>query len=70
MLSLRVIMVFNDNLDPDNDEMVIFWIGSGVSPQLLQDLFGTDDFISLDTRMVCSPFTLLLISDISLYDCI
>ena len=41
----------------DNDEMVIFWIGSGASPQLLQDLFGTDDFMSIVTRMVWHPLT-------------
>ncbi|KAJ3571790.1 hypothetical protein NP233_g3515 [Leucocoprinus birnbaumii] len=35
----------------DNDEMVIFWVGSGASPQLLLDLFGTDDFMSIDTRV-------------------
>jgi len=39
----------------DNDEMVVFWIGSGASPQLLQDLFGVDDFMSIDTRMVWNP---------------
>jgi len=36
----------------DNDEIVVFWIGSGASPQLLQDLFGVDDFMLIDTRMV------------------
>ena len=41
----------------DNDEIVVFWIGSGASPQLLQDLFGVDDFMSIDTRMVWNPPT-------------
>ncbi|KAF5357009.1 hypothetical protein D9756_006489 [Leucocoprinus leucothites] len=35
----------------DNDEIAIFWVGSGASPQLLLDLFDTDDFMSIDTRM-------------------
>ncbi|KAF9442321.1 beta-sandwich domain of Sec23/24 [Macrolepiota fuliginosa MF-IS2] len=39
----------------DNEEILIFWVGSGVSPQLLQDLFGTDDFMSLDHRLHYLP---------------
>ena len=39
----------------DNDEMVVFWIGSGASPQLLRDLFGVDDYMSIDRRMVWNP---------------
>ena len=41
----------------DNEEVVIFWVGNSVSPQLLEDLFGVDDFTKL------SPFT---VRDLSL----
>ncbi|KAF7763474.1 hypothetical protein Agabi119p4_8011 [Agaricus bisporus var. burnettii] len=39
----------------DNDEVAIFWVGSGVSPQLLQDLFGVDDFLLLNPRLHLLP---------------
>lgn len=54
MLMLGKIFFVHDGMI-DNDEQMIFWVGSGVSPQLLQDLFGVDDFLSLDPRMVDPP---------------
>lgn len=40
----------------DNEEVMIFWIGSSVSPKLLQDLFGHDDFTHISPRTVSSDY--------------
>jgi protein transport protein SEC24 len=36
----------------ENGERAILWLGQGVSPQILQDLYGVENLDELDTRMV------------------
>ncbi|KAJ6487756.1 sec24-related protein [Mycena sanguinolenta] len=38
----------------DNGEAMVMWIGGSVSPQVLLDLFGIDDFLSIDPQTVGS----------------
>ncbi|PPQ66006.1 hypothetical protein CVT24_011950 [Panaeolus cyanescens] len=39
----------------DNEEQMIFWIGQGVNPKVLNDLFGVDDVSGMDVHMHALP---------------
>ncbi|EPS99566.1 sec24 protein [Fomitopsis schrenkii] len=39
----------------DNEELMVLWIGSDASPQLLKDLFDVDDFIHVDPTITQLP---------------
>ncbi|PCH39444.1 protein transporter SEC24 [Wolfiporia cocos MD-104 SS10] len=39
----------------DNEDMMVLWIGSDASPQLIKDLFDVDDFMNIDARMLQLP---------------
>lgn len=36
----------------DNEEVSIFWVGLGASPQQINDLFGVDDILDLSPNLV------------------
>jgi len=59
------------NVVSDNDENMVFWIGSSVSPQILSDLFGVDDVSAVNPRMVrffcIACFFFLLLTSNSAY---
>ncbi|KAL7423034.1 COPII coat Sec23p-Sfb3p heterodimer component [Cryptotrichosporon argae] len=38
-----------------NGEMVLLWLGSAVSPQIIDDIYGVDSLHDLDTRMTRLP---------------
>lgn len=43
-----------------NGEIVIVWLGGAVSPQIVDDLYGTDNVQELDVRMVSLTRTSVL----------
>ena len=54
-----------------NGETAILWLGAGVSPQILQDLYGVDDLNEIDKRMVspmCTACECLLIISFRMTD--
>ena len=40
----------------DNGEVMMIWVGSSVSPQVLIDLFGVDDINNVNPRTVRLSF--------------
>jgi hypothetical protein len=50
----------------DNEDLMIFWVGLSVSPQILLDLFGVDDISALDRNTVSAwPSLAAMSSDLS-----
>lgn len=47
-------MISADRWLIDNEEFMIFWVGDGVSPRVLLDLFGVDDIAALNPNDVVS----------------
>ncbi|KAI0642552.1 sec24-like protein [Trametes meyenii] len=39
----------------DNEELTVLWLGSSVSPQVLQDLLSVDDIMQINTRILHLP---------------
>ena len=42
-------------IETENGEIAILWLGSSVSPQILQDLYAVENLDELDTRMASLP---------------
>ena len=42
----------NVNLTEANGEIAMIWLGGGVSPQIIDDLYGVESLEELDTRIV------------------
>ena len=47
----------------DNEDLMILWVGSSVSPQVLKDLLDVDDIMHVDPRMVSFQMTVLPVED-------